>query len=84
MIYSSLSSCIAKVDTYKDVKKLPDYHRYFDYQKFMSGDPDKNPSHLVVKKAIERLGQDYRSKSTRAITITTVARWNTLRREREE
>ena len=26
----------------------------------MSGDPERNPSHLVIKKAIERLGQDYR------------------------
>ena len=49
-----------KVDGYKEVKKLPDEHRYFDYQNFMSGDPDRNPSHLVIQKAIERLGQDYR------------------------
>ena len=49
----------AKPD-YREIKKIPDSHRYFDYQKFMSGDPEKNPSHLVIKKAIERLGQDYR------------------------
>ncbi len=24
------------------------------------GDPEKNPSHLVIKKASERLGKDYR------------------------
>ena len=45
---------------YKDVKKIPDGHRYFDYQKFMSGEPEKNASHLVIEKAIQRLGQDYR------------------------
>ena len=45
---------------FKDIRKIPDGHRYFDYQKYMSGDPNKNPSHLVVKKAIERLGKDYR------------------------
>ncbi len=45
---------------YKDVRKLSDGHRFFDYQKFMAGDPEKNPSHLVIKKAIERLGKDFR------------------------
>ncbi len=45
---------------FKDIKKIPDSHRYFDYQKYMSGDPERNPSHLVIKKAIERLGKDYR------------------------
>ena len=45
---------------YKEVKKIPDDHRYFDYQKFMSGEPERNASHLVIVKAIERLGQDYR------------------------
>lgn len=45
---------------YKDIKKMPDDHRYFDYQKFMSGDPERNPSHLVIKKAVERMGKDYR------------------------
>ncbi len=45
---------------YKDIKKISDDHRYFDYQKFMSGDPDKNASHLVIQKAIKTFGQDYR------------------------
>ncbi len=45
---------------YKDIKKISDDHRYFDYQKYMSGDPDRNPSHLVIEKAIEKLGQDFR------------------------
>ena len=45
---------------YKEIKKIPDDHRYFDYQKFMSGNPEKNPSHLVIEKAIEKLGKDYR------------------------
>ena len=58
-IYLTADNTQSKPD-YKDVKKLPDSHRYFDYQKYMSGDPEKNPSHLVIKKAIERLGQDYR------------------------
>ena len=45
---------------YKDVHRLPDNHQYFDYQKFMSGDPERNPSHLVIQKAIDRLGKDFR------------------------
>ena len=45
---------------FKDIKKIPDNHRYFNYQKYLSGDPEKNPSHLVIKKAIDRLGKDYR------------------------
>ena len=45
---------------YKDVKKISDSHRYFDYQKYMSGNPDRNPSHLVIEKAIEKLGKDFR------------------------
>ncbi len=45
---------------YKDIKKIADDHRYFDYQKYMSGDPEKNPSHLVIEKAIEKLGRDFR------------------------
>lgn len=49
-----------RVYDYKDVKKISNDHRYFKYQKFMSGDPQKNPSHLVIQKAIDRLGQDYR------------------------
>lgn len=49
-----------KISDYKDIVKVPDDHRYFDYQKYMSGDPEKNPSHLVIQRAIERHGQDYR------------------------
>lgn len=45
---------------YKDIKKISDNHRYFDYQQFMSGDPERNPSHLVIQKAIEKLGNDFR------------------------
>ena len=47
------------ISNYSDVKKIPNDHRYFNYQKYMS-DSDKSPSHLVIKKAIERLGKDYR------------------------
>ncbi len=46
--------------TYKEIKRIADGHRFFDYQNFMSGDPEKNPSHLVIKKAIEKLGKDFR------------------------
>ncbi len=45
---------------FKEIKKIPDNHRYFDYQKYMSGNPEKNPSHLVIQKAIDRLGKDFR------------------------
>ena len=47
------------VRDFKDIKKIPDSHRYFDYQKYMS-DPERSPSHVVIKKAIDKLGQDYR------------------------
>lgn len=49
-----------EISDYKDIGKVPSDHRYFDYQKYMSGDPEKNPSHLVIQRAIERHGQDYR------------------------
>lgn len=45
---------------FKEIKKIPDGHRFFDYQKYMSGNPEKNPSHVVIQKAIERLGKDFR------------------------
>ncbi len=45
---------------YRDIKKIPDSHHFFDYQKFMSGNPDRNPSHLVIEKSIKKLGRDYR------------------------
>ena len=45
---------------YKDIKKISDDHRYFDYQQYMSGNPERNPSHLVIQKAIEKLGKDFR------------------------
>lgn len=45
---------------YKEIKKLPDNHRYFDYQSKMAANPEKNPSSLVIQKAISKLGKDYR------------------------
>ena len=45
--------------SYCDIEKIADNHRFFEYQSFMS-DPEKNPSHLVIQKAIEKLGKDYR------------------------
>ena len=48
---------------YKDIKRISDDHRYFEYQNFM-GDPERNPSHLVIEKAIEKLGKDYRYQDT--------------------
>lgn len=45
---------------YSEIKKLPSDHRFFDYQKALLNDGEKNPSHLVIQKAIERLGKDYR------------------------
>ncbi|MGN0807910.1 MAG: hypothetical protein ACI4MN_05655 [Candidatus Coproplasma sp.] len=44
---------------YKDIKRIPDNHKYFDYQKYM-GNEEKNPSHLVIEKTIKKLGKDYR------------------------
>ena len=45
---------------YRDIVKIPNDHRYFNYQKYMSGDPERNPSHLVIEKAIKKWGKDYR------------------------
>lgn len=44
---------------YKDIKRIADGHRYFEYQSFM-GDPQRDPAHLVIQKAIDRMGKDYR------------------------
>lgn len=45
---------------YKEIRNIPDEHRYFRYQEYMSADPEKNPSHLVIEKAIRTFGKDYR------------------------
>lgn len=45
---------------YKDIKRISDDHRYFDYQKYTSDNPEKNPSHIVIEKTIKKLGKDYR------------------------
>lgn len=45
---------------YSEIKKLPDDHRYFDYQEALLADGAKTPSHLVIERAIEKLGKDYR------------------------
>ena len=44
---------------YRDIKRIPDDHQYFDYQKYM-GSEEKSPSHLVIEKTIDKLGKDYR------------------------
>jgi len=51
----------AKNRGYEDVAKLKDNDRYFAYQKAVVGmDENMVPSHEVISKAIEVLGQDYR------------------------
>lgn len=59
-VLSSTINLTADGDDYKDVKKLPDGHRYFFYQKFSPEVAEKAPSHLVIMNAIEKLGKDYR------------------------
>ncbi|MGN0812022.1 MAG: hypothetical protein ACI4MQ_00740 [Candidatus Coproplasma sp.] len=44
---------------YRDIKRIPDDHQYFDYQKYMSNE-ERSPSHLVIEKTIKKLGKDYR------------------------
>lgn len=44
---------------YRDIKRIPDDHQFFDYQKYM-GNEEKSPSHLVIEKTINKLGRDYR------------------------
>ena len=49
-----------KDEGYSELAHLPDDYRYFSFQqKFLSGDT-KAPSHLVIEKAIKKLGKDYR------------------------
>jgi len=51
----------AKNRGYEDVTKLKDGDRYFQYQKDVVGvDENLVPSHAVITKAIDVLGQDYR------------------------
>ncbi len=45
---------------YVDIKKLPKDHRYFDYQQKLLAEAKTAPSHLVIEKAIQKLGKDYR------------------------
>ena len=44
---------------YADIKNISEGHRFFEYQNAIS-DPESNASHLVIQKAIERMGKDYR------------------------
>ncbi len=44
---------------YADIKNISEGHRFFEYQNAI-GDPESNASHLVIQKAIERMGKDYR------------------------
>lgn len=44
---------------YVDIKNISEGHRFFEYQNAI-GDPESNASHLVIQKAIERMGKDYR------------------------
>lgn len=44
---------------YADIKNISEEHRFFEYQNAI-GDPESNASHLVIQKAIERMGKDYR------------------------
>lgn len=59
-VLSSTITLTADDMDYKDVKRIPDNHRYFDYQKYTSDNPEKNPSHIVIEKTIKKLGKDYR------------------------
>ena len=50
----------AKNMGYKDISKLKADDRYFAYQNALIDNQEKVPSHLVIEKAIERMGEDYR------------------------
>lgn len=47
------------VGKYAPVPSLPKDHRFFKYQD-TAVNTERDPSHLVIKRAIEKLGQDYR------------------------
>ena len=51
----------AKNRTYKDIDSLTDDDRFFMYQDMLIKDQEECvPSHMVINKAIECMGQDYR------------------------
>lgn len=50
----------AQGNTYPDVSKLPKDAPFFEYQKAIDCSPNCVASHLVIEKAIKKLGKDYR------------------------
>lgn len=58
-VLGSTVTLTADEGDYKDIKRIPDDHRFFEYQKAL-GDAERNPSHLVIQKAIDKWGKDYR------------------------
>ena len=47
-------------ETFEDVNKLPDRHRFFSYNKEVQGNVNTMASHMVIEKSIKKAGRDYR------------------------
>jgi len=50
----------ANRESYIDIMKLKENADFFNYQKLVIDDENLVPSHVVIEKTIEKLGQDYR------------------------
>ena len=50
----------ANRELYIDIMKLKENADFFNYQKLVIDDENLVPSHVVIEKTIEKLGQDYR------------------------
>lgn len=47
-------------ETFEEVDKLPDRHRFFSYNKEVQGNVNSLASHMVIEKSIKKAGRDYR------------------------
>ena len=47
-------------ETFEEVDKLPDRHRFFSYNREVQGNVNSLASHMVIEKSIGRTGRDYR------------------------
>ena len=59
-VLSKTITLTAKNMDYKDISSLKENDRYFTYQNALIDDEEKVPSHMVIEKAIDTLGEDYR------------------------
>ena len=49
-----------RAESYAEVDDLPDNFRFFSYNRAVQGNVKSLASHVVIEKAIEKFGKDYR------------------------